>query len=86
LVIYVNKNEYIEDTLNQLSLEFKDLENLLIDIKVRKQIIVAPMRENIENWLKKDLTKITESDQEEIVVTGQGIPKKENIEGKSTSR
>jgi hypothetical protein len=52
LVSYVNKNKYIEDTLHQLSIEFRDLENSLFDIKVRKEIIVAPMRDYIENWLK----------------------------------
>jgi hypothetical protein len=86
LVSYVNKNEDIEDTLHQLSMDFKDLENLLFDIKVRQEIIVAPMRDYIENWLKKALTKIIEPDQEEAVVTGQGIPMKENIKGTPTSR
>jgi hypothetical protein len=36
LVSYVNKYEDIEDTLHQLSMDFKDLENLLFDIKTRK--------------------------------------------------
>jgi hypothetical protein len=44
------------------------------------------MREYIENWLKKSLTKITESDQEEAVVTGQVVPTKENIKDTPTSR
>jgi hypothetical protein len=39
LVSYVNKNEDIEDTLHQLSMDFKDLENSLFDIKVRKEIM-----------------------------------------------
>jgi hypothetical protein len=59
LVIYVNKNEYIEDNLHQLSIEFKDLERTLFDIKIRKEIIITPMREYTENWLKKSLIKIT---------------------------
>jgi hypothetical protein len=36
LVSYVSKYEDIEDTLHQLSMDFKDLENLLFDIKTRK--------------------------------------------------
>jgi hypothetical protein len=76
LVSYVNKNEDIEDTLHQLSMDFRDMESSLFDIKVRQEIIVAPMRDYIENWLKKSLTKITEPDQEEVVTTGQGIPTK----------
>jgi hypothetical protein len=64
LVNYVNKNEDIEDTLHQLSIDFQDMENSLFDIKVRHEIIVAPMRDYIENWLKNALIKITEPDQE----------------------
>jgi hypothetical protein len=76
---YVNKNDDIEDTLHQLTMEFKDLENELFDIKVRQEIMVAPMREYIENWLKNALIKITESDQEKTVTTGQAVPTKEII-------
>jgi len=60
---YVNKNEDIEATLHQLSMDFRDLESSLFDIKVRKEITVAPMRDYIENWLNKSLTKIIEPDQ-----------------------
>jgi hypothetical protein len=51
LVYYLNKNDDIEDNLHQLSMDFKYLENSLLDIKVRQEILVAPMREYIENWL-----------------------------------
>jgi len=51
LVSYVNKTEYIEDTLHQLSIDLRELEGKLFDIKVRYEIIVAPMRE-YKNWLK----------------------------------
>jgi hypothetical protein len=79
LVHYVNKNDDIEDTLHQLSMDFKDIENSLFDIKVRQEIMVAPMREYIENWLKNALIKITESDQEKKVTTSQKVPSKESI-------
>jgi hypothetical protein len=49
LVRYVNKNDDIEDILHQLLMDFKDMETSLFDIKVRKEITVAPMREYIEN-------------------------------------
>jgi hypothetical protein len=49
LVIYVNINEDIEDTLHQLLMDFKDMEKSLFDIKVRQEITVAPIREYIEN-------------------------------------
>jgi hypothetical protein len=86
LVCYVNKNDDIEDTLHQLSMDFKDLENSLFDIKVRQEIMVAPMREYIENWLKNTLIKITESDQEEVVATGQVVPTKESIKDIPTNK
>jgi hypothetical protein len=35
LVLYMNKNDDIEDTLHQLSMDFKVLENSLFNIKVR---------------------------------------------------
>jgi hypothetical protein len=52
LVHYVNKNDDIEDLLHLISMYFKYLENALFNINVRQEIIVAPMREYIENWLK----------------------------------
>jgi len=39
------------------------MENLLFDIKVRHEIIFAPMRYYIENWLKNALIKIIQPDQ-----------------------
>jgi hypothetical protein len=36
LVRCVNKNDDIEDTLNQISMDFKDFENSIFDIKVRQ--------------------------------------------------
>jgi hypothetical protein len=48
LVSYLNTNEVIEDTLHQLSMEFRNMENSLFDIKVRKEIIVSPMIDYIE--------------------------------------
>jgi hypothetical protein len=39
LVSYVNKNEDIEDTLHQLSIDLRELEGTLFDIKVRQEII-----------------------------------------------
>jgi len=45
------------------------MKNILFNIRVRHEIIVAPMREYIENWLKKALIKINEEDQAEVVGT-----------------
>jgi hypothetical protein len=66
LVWYVNKNEDIEDTLHQLSLDLRELENELFETKTKHEITVDPMREYIEQWLKKALFKITEIDKQEV--------------------
>jgi hypothetical protein len=66
----VNKNDDIEDTLHQLLMDFKDLENSLFDTKVRHDIAMAPMREYIENWLKNSVIKINKSDQAKKVTIG----------------
>jgi hypothetical protein len=57
----MNKNEDIEDTLHQLSLDLKELENELFETKTKHEIMVSPMREYIEQWLRKSLVKITET-------------------------
>jgi hypothetical protein len=65
LVRYINKNDDIEDTLHQLSIDLRELENELFEIKTKHEIMVALMREYIEEWLTKSLVKITETDQQE---------------------
>jgi hypothetical protein len=78
LVTNVNKNEDIEDTLHQLSIDFRYLESTLFDIRVRHEIIVVSMRDYIENWLKNALIKTNESDQEEAVAIIHVTSEKEN--------
>jgi hypothetical protein len=81
LVNYVNKNEDIEDTLHQVSIDYRDIEDSLFDIRVRQEVIVAPMRDYVENWLKQDLIKITEENQEVAVTTGPKTTTQENTKG-----
>jgi hypothetical protein len=69
LVWYVNKNDDIEDTLHQLSIDLRELENELFETKTKHEITVSPMREYIEQWLTKALVKITETDQQEVVTS-----------------
>ena len=83
LVNYVNKNE---DTFHQLSIDLRDLERTLFDIKVKKEIILTPMREYIENWLRQTLIKITKEDQVDMVGTGHETATKDNTKGTSASK
>jgi hypothetical protein len=62
----MNVNEDIEDTLHQLSLDIKEMENELFENKTKHEIKVFPMREYIEQWLRKSLVKIIKKDQQEI--------------------
>jgi ribosomal protein L25 (general stress protein Ctc) len=68
---YVNKNEDIKDTLHQISIELRELESTIFDIKVKQKKNVVPMKECIENWLKQAIIKITEEYQLEEFCTGQ---------------
>jgi hypothetical protein len=53
--------------LHQLSIDLKEMENELFEIKTKHKITVSIMEEYTEEWLRKKLVKITETDQLEIV-------------------
>jgi hypothetical protein len=59
LVHYVNKNEDQEDIIHQLGFELKDIEDELFDLKIKHELMVSPMREYIEQWLRNALVRIT---------------------------
>jgi len=79
LLWYVNKNEYIKDTLHELSLDLKELENELFKTKTKLEIIVAPMRQYIEQSLRKSLVKITKMDQQNLVIQLFHLQHKNNL-------
>jgi len=49
---------------------------MLFDTKIRQEINVAPMKEYIEDWLKRALIKITEEDWLDIVGTSHATSMK----------
>jgi hypothetical protein len=55
-VDYFVKNQDIEEELHGISLDLRDLEGELFNIKIRHEINVAPMKSYIEEWFKKELT------------------------------
>jgi hypothetical protein len=79
LVWYVNKNEDIEDTLHQLSLDLREMENELFETKTKNEITVDPTREYIEHWLRKSLVKIIETYQQETNNTIIPPPSQQNL-------
>jgi hypothetical protein len=55
LVRYINRNDEVDDTLHQSELDLREFESQLFEIKTKHEIIVAPLREYIEEWLNKAL-------------------------------
>jgi len=55
LVDYLVQNEEIDQALRNLSIDFKELENEIFNIKIRNEINVTPMRSYIEEWLESEL-------------------------------
>jgi hypothetical protein len=60
LVQYINRNDEVDDTLHQSEMDMREFENELFEITTKHEIIVPPLREYIEEWLKTTLIKITE--------------------------
>jgi len=81
LINYVNKNEDIEDTLHQISIDHREYESTSFDIKVRQEITVTPMKDYIKNWLKKYLIKTIEEGQMEVVSIGHETTTNETTKG-----
>jgi hypothetical protein len=52
-------NQDIEEALWNISIDIRDLEGELFNIKIRHEINVAPMRSYIEEWFKKVVDKLT---------------------------
>jgi hypothetical protein len=71
LVEYVNRNEDIEITLQQLSIDYREIESTLFDIKVKQEVTISPLRDYIEKWLESTLIKIIEENQAEAVGTDE---------------
>jgi phosphoribosyl-ATP pyrophosphohydrolase len=60
------KNQDIEEALHGISLDLRDLEGELFNIKIRHEINVAPMKSYIEYWFSKEIDKLTKEGQEAV--------------------
>jgi hypothetical protein len=85
VVEYTNKNEDIETILQNLSIDHREIESELLSIKVKKEVIVSPLREYIQEWLNKDITKIVEF-LTKAVTTGHITTTCKDIKGGSTRK
>jgi hypothetical protein len=48
-------------------MDLREFENQLFEIKTKHEIIVSPLKEYVEEWLKKELIIITEPENQEAV-------------------
>jgi hypothetical protein len=64
LVDYSVKNQDIEEVVHGISLDLRDLEGELFNIKIRHELNVAPMKNYIEDWFKKAIDKLTKDGKE----------------------
>jgi hypothetical protein len=60
------KNQDIEEAVHGISLDLRDLEGELFNIKIRHEINVAPMKSYIEDWFSKEIDKLTKEGQETV--------------------
>jgi len=58
LVEYTNKNEEIENTLQHLSIDYREIEHELFNIKVKQEVTIALLRDYIKKWLNDSIFKI----------------------------
>jgi hypothetical protein len=65
-VDYSVKNKDIEEALHGISLDLRDLEGELFNIKIQHEINMAPMESYIEEWFKKEIKKMTNEGQEKV--------------------
>jgi hypothetical protein len=82
LIDYSMKNQDIEEEIHDISHDLRYLEGELFNIKIRHEINVAPMRNYIEDWFKREINKLTKEGQETSVET---VPITVNEENKRTS-
>jgi hypothetical protein len=66
VVDYSVKNQDIEEEIHGISLDLRDLEGELFNIKIIHEINVAPMKNYIEDWFKKAIDKLTNEGKETI--------------------
>ena len=69
LAKYTNKNEDIENILNFLSIDLRETEEELFNLKTKQEVIVAPLRDFIQEWLNNSIAKISKIPAE-VFMTG----------------
>jgi phosphotransferase system IIA component len=60
------KKQDIEEAVHGISLDLRDLEGELFNIKIWHEINVALMKNYIEDWFKKEIDKLTKQGKETV--------------------
>jgi hypothetical protein len=71
--------------LQNLSIDYREIEGELFNIKVKQEVTIAPLRDYIEEWLNKSISKIYEIPTE-VVTTIHLTTTRKSIKGKTTSK
>jgi hypothetical protein len=66
LVDYSVQNEEIDQALRNLSIDLRELENELFNIKIWNEINVAPLRSYIEEWVERELKQVADERQQAV--------------------
>jgi hypothetical protein len=67
------------------SVDLREIEKELFNIKIKQEVIVAPLRDFIQEWLNTSITKISEIPAEEVMTSNPTASNK-NIKEATTSR
>jgi hypothetical protein len=60
LVDYSVQNEEIDEALRNLSIDIRELEKEIFNIKIRNEINVAPLRSYIEEWVQRAMEQVVD--------------------------
>jgi len=69
--------------LQNLSIDLREIENELFNVKLKQDVIVAPLRDYIQEWLNNSIDKIYEIPWE-VVTTGNQTTTSKGTKEKTT--
>ena len=65
------KIEDIENVLQNLSVDLREIEKELFNVKIKQELTVSPLRDFIQEWLNNSITKISEIPAEVVMIGNQ---------------
>jgi hypothetical protein len=78
LIDYSMKNQDIEESIHNISHDLRYLEDELFNSKIRHEINVAPMKNYIEDWFKREIDNLNKEGHETKVETVRVTVNEEN--------